>query len=312
MVFFIAINIILSNLTDNFQSQKSCIIRKVGFGARAYNFWYNMEMAVSSKEQHMSGETLGVKTEALTPRRRKRDAVGRFAKTIIGKARARSHSVAVLAENVDNEVVVSQSFVTFLQFDRLLEDSINSMGTDIGRNSRRDWISGDFSKPRILEELKDARIALRDIAAGKTKAELIDGRDDDLGHLIYFLGVKGGKKEFPKSKREMEKELLAINQEIQNASSKGFSGRGETEELSSRRRALVVQLTLLDIPNRDYVEVEVIKGAETNIEGVSANVAHYKFAGVSRSRVTIMLDEAMREKVKNDLQNLPPLEVIKG
>ncbi len=272
-------------------------------------------MAVISKEQgeqHISSDVIEAETEALIPRRRKRDAFGRFAKTIIGKARTKSHSAAVLVENVDNEVIVSHSFVTFLQFDHLLEQSINSMGTDIGRNPRRDWISGDFSKSMVLEELKDARIALRDVAAGKTTVELLDGRDDDLGHLIYALGIKGGKKKPPKSKEEMEKELFLIDQGIQKSNNRRSSEAKDTEALLLGRRALVAQLTLRDIPDRDYVEMGTIKGAETNMKGVSADILHYKFAGKLRSRVTITLDETMRKQVKDDLQDLPPLEAAKG
>ncbi len=214
-----------------------------------------------------------------------------------------------LARDKDVEKTTMADFAKspFLKVDSLLESWISSIGGKIGKNPRRDWVSGDFPQAVALIELKKARQALRDIGAGKTTVELFDGRDDDFRFLVHALGVRDGKKTFPMDREEIQARLLALDHEIESSNNKGSLGRGGVEALSLEKRSLTLQLTLLDIPERDYAEVEKIKGAKTNMKGVSADILHYSFAGVPHSRVTITLNDEMREKAKDDLQNLPPL-----
>ncbi|MBI4096630.1 MAG: hypothetical protein HY425_02830 [Candidatus Levybacteria bacterium] len=257
-----------------------------------------------------SVETLGgrVDRKTVVGSRRSRDAFGRFVEEAITRVRSNRNSAVLTTERgVGSEAIASQASITFLQLDELLENSISSIGGKIGKNPRRDWISGDFPQAVALIELKKARQALRDIGVGKTTVELLDGRDDDFRFLVHALGVRDGKKTFPMDREEIQARLLALDHEIESSNNKGSLGRGGVEALSLEKRSLTLQLTLLDIPERDYAEVEKIKGAKTNMKGVSADILHYSFAGVPHSRVTITLNDEMREKAKDDLQNLPPL-----
>lgn len=262
---------------------------------------------VASKEATFGKAPLGgVRVGEQPERRRKRDVLPAVTRGVIQRIRGHSQPLSSEGKSSDGEAVAPRSFISFLDLDVLLEQSISSMGTNIGGNPKRDWISGNFPQAAVLAELKRARKALRDIGAGEATVELLDGRDDDLGFLINTLSIKGGAKKFPVGKQVMEKRLTAIDQEIQGLSG-GGSSRKQLETLSSERMSLVLQITLSDTPNRDYVELETIKGANTSIEGVFADVVHYSFVGVPHSKVTITLSDEMRKKAKDDLQHLPPL-----